>query len=145
MSPVQRHAARIEIDPETGCWNWTGSDRSAPGYSRFFVNGKRMLVHRWAYEQFVGPIPEGATVHHRCTNPRCSNPAHLQAMTQRRNILESDSALASINARRTHCVNGHDLAEAYVNPRSGRRTCRPCRNERMRRKRAGRAGISPAR
>lgn len=36
-------------------------------------------VHRWAYERFVGPIPEGGWVLHRCDRPGCSNPRHLYA------------------------------------------------------------------
>ena len=139
MTPAQRHWAMVQIDPETGCWNWTGSDQDERGYSRFYVDGRRTLVHRWAHEHFIGAIPEGETVHHRCVNPRCSFPGHLVAMSQRDNLMESDMALAAVAVRKRYCVNGHDLAGAYVNPRTGRRTCRTCRNERERRRRAARA------
>ena len=135
MTPEQRYNARIEVDAETGCWNWTGSDKSKAGYCRFFVEGKRVLVHRWAYEYFVGPIPEGWTVHHKCVNTSCSNPDHLEALSQLKNLLESETAQASVLARATHCVNGHEFTSrnTYVDPKSGRRTCRECRNARMRR------------
>ena len=139
MTPAQRHWAMIEIDPATGCWNWTGSDQDSRGYSRFYVDGKRTLVHRWAYEHFIGKIPESETVHHRCVNPRCSFPDHLSALTQRENLMESDTALAAVNVRKRYCLNGHDLSVGYVNPTTGRRYCRICRNERMRQKRRERS------
>jgi hypothetical protein len=63
----------------TPCWNWTG--RCLPtGYPRFGSNG---YAHRWAYEHFIGPIPEGHSVDHRCHNHSCVNPDHLRAATRR--------------------------------------------------------------
>lgn len=133
MTPGQRYQARIEKDPETGCWNWIGSDQDARGYSRFYVEGRRTLVHRWSYEYHVGPIPDGWTVHHKCVNPKCSNPDHLAALSQRDNLMESDTARAAVRARQTECIRGHSLAVAYINPTTGYRKCRECGNERMRR------------
>ncbi|MGO3179493.1 MAG: HNH endonuclease signature motif containing protein [Brevibacterium linens] len=128
MTPGQRYNARIEVDAETGCWNWTGSDKSKAGYCRFYVEGKRTLVHRWAYEYFKEPIPDGWTVHHKCVNPSCSNPEHLEALPQRQNLLESDTAQAAVRARATICINGHEFNDenTYVNPTTGFRKCRVC-------------------
>lgn len=47
------------------------------GYPRITRNGLRTSAHRWAYTSFVGDIPEGMQVLHRCDNPKCINVDHL--------------------------------------------------------------------
>src|SRR5690349_16971313 len=47
------------------CWEWTSTLNSS-GYGRFFANGTMRLAHRFAYELWVGPIPEGLQIDHLC-------------------------------------------------------------------------------
>jgi lambda repressor-like predicted transcriptional regulator len=61
-----------------GCWHWTGAKRSGYGVARF--NGREQGVHRIVYEQLVGALVDGFTVHHTCGVRRCVNPAHLTPM-----------------------------------------------------------------
>lgn len=68
----------------TGCLEWTAA-RISTGYGAFSFRGVFMLAHRAAYESSIGPIPDGMVVRHRCDNPRCCNPEHLQLGTDQDN------------------------------------------------------------
>lgn len=72
---------RYAVDPETGCWNTLGG-RTTQGYGKITNGRKTILLHRWMYEQHVGPIPPGKQVHHTCRNTGCCNPAHLSVVTR---------------------------------------------------------------
>lgn len=122
------------------CWVWHGSFTDE-GYGQVTVNYKRTLVHRHAYEQLVGPIPEGLHLDHLCRNRGCCNPAHLEPVTCKENLYRSPLTLASINAAKTHCKRGHEFdAENTIRSKSGARQCRECSNQlRRERRRAGAA------
>lgn len=74
-----------------GCWEYTGT-RDREGYGRFYVRGphlnrqKGRRAHRVAWEITNGPIPHGLIVRHRCDNPPCCNPDHLELGTQADNM-----------------------------------------------------------
>ena len=50
-----------------GCREWQGG-KMTEGYGEIQVAGRTMLVHRFVYEQFIGPIPPGHVVDHTCHN-----------------------------------------------------------------------------
>src|SRR6266496_2265386 len=72
------------------CWLWTGKT-GRDGYGRIGLGGRGALVrvraHRFAYELLIGPIPDGLQIDHLCRVRHCVNPAHLEPVTQRENIL----------------------------------------------------------
>lgn len=68
---------------ESGCWEWNGP-RAKTGhpYGRTTYKSVPWAAHRLAYSKWVGPIPEGLVVRHKCDNPPCINPDHLEIGTQ---------------------------------------------------------------
>lgn len=124
--PLKRLRDRTLPD-ENGCWVWQG--RLQPdGYARVHIRGVSTPVHRWSYEHFVGPIPAGLVIDHLCRNRACCNPAHLEAVVQRTNVMRAPTALPTINAAKTHCIRGHELAgRNLVITRNGIHPARQCR------------------
>ena len=59
-----------------GCWLWQAGHFSN-GYGSFNVNGRDCRAQRMAWVLYVGAIPEGLFVLHRCDVRECVNPAHL--------------------------------------------------------------------
>lgn len=122
-----------KVDKTDGCWLWTAA-LSDGGYGVFGIGGRRVVhAHRFAYQQRVGPIPEGLHLDHLCRVRNCVNPDHLEPVTHAENVRRG------LSGPKTHCGYGHEMNEAntYVNPNSGHRECRAChaRRERNRRKR----------
>lgn len=71
-----RFWSNVAIGDPDGCWLWRGGTTRS-GYGRLRANGRSTGAHRLSYEWFVGPIPEGYFVCHRCDVPECVNPEHL--------------------------------------------------------------------
>lgn len=95
------------------------------GYPQMSVGGKKAAMHRWSYEHFRGPIPDGMYVCHRCDVKRCVNPTHLEIGDARKNTADAiDRGLyVPANVAKTHCVRGHELPDKG---HDGKRQCREC-------------------
>lgn len=118
-----------------GCWIWMGKEKNQWGHGSMRVEGRKIGTHRFAYELFVGAIPSGLELDHLCRRPSCVNPAHLEPVSRRENTLRG-TAVTALNARKTHCSNGHEFTPDNIYARKGtahpQRMCRECSRNRLR-------------
>lgn len=73
--------ARKPIRPtllETPCIEWQGATDWG-GYGIRYIGGRNIRVHRLAWAEAKGPIPDGVLICHRCDNPPCFRLDHLFA------------------------------------------------------------------
>lgn len=121
------------VEKTETCWLWTGATNG--GYGQLKVNRTIALAHRISYELHVGPIPAGLVIDHLCRVTSCVNPAHLEPVPQRINVLRGISP-AAMQARQTHCKDGHEFTpENTIRDSRNKRRCRTCSNASDRRRR----------
>lgn len=124
-SDLARFEAKFEPEPMSGCWLWLAAV-DYNGYGRFYINGSVHRAHRVAFAHFIGPIPEGLEIDHRCRQRCCVNPDHLEAVTHQQNMHRGDTVCAGL-AERTHCKSGHRFTKENTHVYKGARYCRACR------------------
>lgn len=127
----QYHYCTIEChfwsktDKTGECWEWTAGGHKF-GYGEFRVAGKLIRAHRYSYEIHKGEIPAGFGINHTCDNPKCVNPDHLYAGTQRDNLndalsrsrhsnrlLNKDQVLEIRGLLSSGKLNPHQISRAY--------------------------------
>ena len=109
---------RCDRDSETGCWNWTGSKYKGYGQAAATTltgNHQPIQTHRIAYMLLVGEQPLGTHLHHKCENPSCCNPDHLELLTPQQHSREHFGDT---------CPAGH--GEEHWRIRGDGRYCREC-------------------
>lgn len=87
-STHERFLEKVQVNPDTGCWEWMGS-KNFKGYGYMWGGvevGKKIAVHRFSHEHYNGPIPDGMVVAHTCDVRNCCNPEHLVLMTYQENM-----------------------------------------------------------
>lgn len=119
------------------CWPWLGGLRPE-GYGAFFLTDRHVSAHRYSYEHFIGPVPEGLVLDHTChkgsvcvggvgcPHRRCVNPGHLEPVTNEENIRRGN--IGMVRKARRFCRHGHRYTptNTYIAP-DGARQCRECR------------------
>jgi len=130
----------VDIGDPAECWLWLGVLGRGQGasYGQFCpANAKPqrgLQAHRVAYElSGKVAIPDGMDLDHLCRNPRCVNPAHLEPVTHRENVMRG-AGISAVNARKTHCIHGHEYTAENTTINAGYRECRTCINARLRKR-----------
>ena len=118
--PEMRFLAKVRKAGD--CWLWQANIHTDTGYAYFWYEGKSVRAHRWAYEHWVGPIPQGLTLDHTCRRRTCVSPKHSEPVTLRTNILRGEGGAAR-NARKTRCPT---CDGPYSIRNSRQRICIPC-------------------
>jgi hypothetical protein len=124
----------------TRCWLWTRG-KVPSGYGQFWDGGRNVPAHCFAWRLLRGTVPDDLELDHLCRNRACVNPDHLEPVTGRVNTLRGES-FAAQNARKTHCIRGHELCAANIRWERCRgglaRKCLVCQRQRDREYRARR-------
>lgn len=127
-----------KVEKTDSCWIWRGASsqhfRTGLQYGSFRLDGKMRPAHRVAYALLVGPVSDDLDIDHvrarGCVSTLCVNPAHLEPVTHRENVLRAGGT-AAIHARKTECDNGHPFSgDNLLIGRDGRRVCRACNRAR---------------
>lgn len=122
---------KVMIDPNSGCWLWTGSI-SPQGYGRFYdaSNPSERSAHRISYSYYIGTIPSGLDLDHKCRVRSCVNPHHLEPVTRSENLRRGigSSILRKKYAEATHCRAGHEITTetSRMVPRKNKTPMRRC-------------------
>jgi len=120
IKDIKKYILNRILIKDNGCWEYPYC-LTKSGYAR--VRQKR--AHRISYEIFKGKIPEGLVIDHLCKNKICINPNHLEAVTDRTNILRGNG-LAAMNIKKTHCKNGHPYSGDNLKIWKRERLCKIC-------------------
>ena len=90
MDDIQRFQAKINYSagPE-GCLPWIGS--TSHGRGNFWLKSRNYVAARVAYYFHYRIDPGVLLVCHKCDNPICVNPVHLELGDQSQNMLDAFS------------------------------------------------------
>lgn len=116
-------------EPNSGCWLWLGRIKSN-GYGTIGIKKddewRTAHAHRISYEIFVGRIPDGLDLDHKCRQRCCINPDHLEPVTRSENLKRSPFMGRDRQRQKTHCPRGHPYSGKN---NRGERICHVCARE----------------
>lgn len=98
----------------SGCWEWKLS-KSPLGYGNTTCGSDlRGPAHKFSYAAFVGVVPAGMVVRHKCDVPYCVNPEHLELGSQWQNAMDCiRRGRTNFPKKREYCVRGLHKMEGH--------------------------------
>ena len=92
MTPLQNKGGVWTLErllsravPEGDCLVWSEQSNK---YVNVWHDNTNWKAHRLSFHLATGEDVRDAAIHHKCANPRCVNPDHLQRASQVENTLE---------------------------------------------------------
>lgn len=99
---VARFWSKVDVKSKNQCWEWLAGRRPS-GHGDFQARSGATYAHRFAYMIVNGAAADGLVVRHKCDNPACCNPLHLETGTHSDNVSDrvdrGRSAKGSSNGR----------------------------------------------
>lgn len=109
------------------CWVWTrgrcGNHRPwERRYGSAVVDGVKGMAHQLAWSLTNGPVPSRLLVLHKCDNPPCCNPAHLEVGTQltnRRQAAKRERTCGKLDTLDIHVAYARGESQRSIADRLG--------------------------
>ncbi len=103
----ERFWKKVKKGAPEDCWNWNGATSRGYGIMSTRHNHAPAKAYRVSWYLHFGPIPEGMVIRHKCDNPACVNPSHLEIGSQKDNVQDTVARgrlnpLSSLNLRPGH-------------------------------------------
>lgn len=87
------------VQTSNECWLWSGA-LSAAGYGVLNTKGKVELAHRISFE-IHNSDPGSMHVRHKCDNPKCVNPDHLELGNHTDNMIDMGKRFRAASCKLT--------------------------------------------
>ena len=122
---ADRFLSYVPVGGIDECWEWSGA-RTEKGYGVFaYSHAKQVRAHRLAVELYSGKPPHGMVLH-KCDNPACVNPTHLEVGSHKENMRQMADRKRVVRADRHHKAKLTTIEAVAINllHRSGNHSTR---------------------
>jgi hypothetical protein len=114
-----------KVEKTETCWLWTAS-LDGTGYGKIADERGRLIgAHIVSYLMSKGPVPIGHELDHTCRVTRCVNPAHLEPVTHKENILRGYRRMP----QRSPCEHSMRRSCSHCDPGAATRAARTVRRK----------------